>query len=248
MRTFSSMHAPRPRVAAQAVVRAAALAGMLALALPADAGTGIYWNFINNTAQNLYLHPQGPDSAGCWDPSGFADDTPVPANSAIVVYVERTGCVDSDFTVEVSGGEYDGSLARLWTDSQRADVHVPVRRNVHEARSEKVIPTVSPLAIGTSNAGMTTSIKFTGAGYYDTAAAWVIFAPGGSPMPPGSYRDTCVGQYDATSGDLVADCANAVGGIQYDSVLHYAEVCAPGSSVSNDQGRLECDTPRKVGG
>lgn len=210
------------------------------LAPCAFAGTGIYWNFINNSSEDVVLHPQPSDSHGCWDSSTFPDGTRVPADSAILVYMERIGCVDSDFSVEVSGGEYDGAVARLWTDNQES-YHVAVRRNVKVARSDKAISIPPYIAIGTSDARMDTQIRFTGAGYYDTVAAWVIFARDGAPLPPGSWRQSCLGSQDAASGRLTADCMDAFRNTHLDTWLDYGSLCEPGSTVSNDQGSLRCD-------
>lgn len=221
------------------VLLAAALWGGL-LAPCALAGTGIYWNFINNSPEDVVLHPQPSDPHECWDSSTFPDGTRVPAGSAILVYMERIGCVDSDFSVEVSGGEYDGAVARLWTDRQLSD-HVAVRRNARSARSGKAIPTVPDIAIGTSDARMDTQIRFTGAGYYDTVAAWVMFAPGGAALPPGSWRQTCLGSLDAASGRLTADCMDGLRKTHLDTWLDYGSLCEHGSTVSNDQGSLRCD-------
>lgn len=215
---------------------------MLLLARPALAGTGIYWNFINNTAQDLHLRAQPPDGFDCWDSSQFPDDVLVPAYRPALVYLERTGCVDSDFTVGIVGGDYDGSLVRLWTVEQLS-THVPLRRNVHVAHSAKKFRYVADMAIGSSHSAITTQIEFTGAGSYDTVSAWVDFAPGSSPLPTGSYRDSCAGEYDAASGDLKVDCLDAIGSVRYDAILGYASVCEPGSPVSNDQGQPVCDRP-----
>lgn len=213
--------------------------GLLAAvgAPPARAGTGVHWSFVNHTTQDIHLQLT-PDRANgsCWDVSAFPADAVVPAGQTGTYYVEFD-CVDTELTVQVSDGPYRGERVKLWVDSQWPG-RLKATRNVLDAQGHKSLNWAS-LSIGTSSSDMTTSLRFTGQGWLDTALAGVAFAARHIEPPPGSYRSTCNADYDGDT--LRADCLGSAGGMDYGAELRYPRLCAKDSPVTNDDGQPSCE-------
>lgn len=208
---------------------------------PASAGTGIYWSFVNHTAQDLQLWPR-PDSttSGCWDVSRFPLGSIVPAGQTSTYYVEFGSCMNTELTVFIAGGPYDRDRVKIWADEQWPG-RFRVTRNIQRARSSKALANPVTFFIGTSSSDMSTSLAFTGEGIRDTLRAGVAFSAHHALPPPGSYLETCDADYDEASGVVRTDCLDGSSGIVYDARLHYTRLCAPGSLVSNLSGQPTCD-------
>ncbi len=221
-------------------IRHLAASLLLALTSPAMAGTGIYWTFVNKTSQDLYLTPAPLDESHCWAPSDFKVRSPVFAGQTRTFYIELGNCTDTAFTVNFSGAGYDGTRARIWAQEQ-FPFDLTVTRHLKSARSDKRSMNLPVMGIGSSSDAIDNSIGFTGQGWYDTIVASTTLSATHDPLPPGSYTQTCNADYDAASGLLRTDCMYPNLTPNYDASLNYLRICAPGSTVRNDNGQPACD-------
>lgn len=219
------------------------VAGLLLAAwgLSADAGTGIYWSFVNHTSQDLRLSPRPVEPGVCWDISEFPDGALVPAGRTSTYYIELGGCSGTEMTVFIDGGAYDGARVKLWADRQWGDGRFEVTRNISHAVSQKATSGYPSLYTGTSSSDMHTSLVFTGEGIRDTARVGVSFAAEHAVPPPGSYLASCNVDYDPVAGVLRTDCLDNDSRMVFDSRLRYPGLCAQGSQVSNLRGHPVCD-------
>ncbi len=221
--------------------RKARIAALCLSVLPgvACADTGVYWTFVNNTSQDIHLVLGDIDVLACWLPWTFRDDNLLPAGRSQTFYLE-TGCTDMAFTVQLHGAGYDGSRVRIWSGDANP-LYAAVTRHVQWAYSAKPLWKPAPRAIGSSSEDLDTAIRFNGRGWYDTIEASVQIAPGHTPLPPGSYTDSCNADYDAASGVLRTDCVGPRNVMRHEQNMNYKHLCKPGTNVLNDHGQPLCE-------